>query len=160
MTEEALRKAIGRLRKDMLATARRYFPLDNRAEDMVQDALFRLWEIRDTLKEPVNGIANILVRNISIDFLRRNRPAVDIENIEETVADTGNNAMHERYLRIMAIIDRLPNVQQTLVRLRLIDGMEYGEIAKLTGMKEAAIRQNISRARLAIRQKYRDCDED
>lgn len=65
-----------------------------------------------------------------------------------------DNDNHERYLRVMNIIDTLPDMQQTLIRLRLVEGMDYKDISKLTGIKEATIRQIISRARLAIRKQY------
>ena len=110
----------------MLATARRYFPSDSRAEDMVQDALLRLWEIKETLREPINGIANILVRNIAVDTLRREKPTVDIDGMEIGTPSNAND-VHERYNKVMTIIDQMPQAQQTIIRLRLIDGMEYAK---------------------------------
>jgi RNA polymerase sigma factor (sigma-70 family) len=158
MTGESFQKAIGKLRQKMLATAQRYFT-DGRAEDMVQDALLRMWEMRETLTEPIDGIASVLVRNISVDCLRREKPTVNIETCD--VEESPDSSSDQRYARIMTIIDRLPLQQQTLIRLRLIDEMEYSEISKLTGMKEPAVRQAISRARLAIRQQYiKEANED
>lgn len=159
MTGEALQQAMQTIRQELLATARRYFPSDSRAEDMVQDALLRLWEIKETLREPINSIANILVRNIAVDTLRREKPTVDIDGMEIGTPSNAND-VHERYNKVMKIIDQMPQAQQTIIRLRLIDGMEYEKISKLTGIKEATIRQTISRGRMAIRLQYKKNNEN
>ena len=168
MTGENFKKNLSALRRELLATARQYFP-DNekaevkhffirytrdesRAEDMVQDTLLRLWEMKENLREPINGIANVILRNLAIDNLRRQKPTVNIEQVD--IGSPPDNDNHERYLRVMNIIDTLPDMQQTLIRLRLVEGMDYKDISKLTGIKEATIRQIISRARLAIRKQY------
>ena len=54
----------------------------------------------------------------------------------------------------MQIIDELPTMQQTIMRLRHMEGMEMSAIAALTGSKEAAVRKVLSRARQAVRQKF------
>jgi RNA polymerase sigma-70 factor (ECF subfamily) len=55
----------------------------------------------------------------------------------------------------MNLIEALPTMQQTILRLRHVEGMEYSEIARITGSSEEAVRKALSRARLAIREKYR-----
>ncbi len=152
MTGEDFKRTAAALRRELLATARRYIPDIEKSEDVVQDTLLRLWEIRESLREPINGIANVMAKNLAIDRLRREKPTVDIEEID--IGAPPENETHERYQRVMGIIDTLPEMQQTLIRLRLVEEMEYKDISKLTGISEAAIRQNISRARMAIRQRY------
>ena len=153
MTGESFQRSLEALRPKMLSTARRYFPSDSRAEDVVQDALLRMWELRETLSEPLDGFASVLVRNLAVDALRRNRPTVDIDSCEVPTPEDGVNG-DDRYARIMNIVDSLPLAQQTILRLRLIDEMEYADVAALTGMAEAAVRQTISRARRAILLRY------
>ena len=108
--------------------------------------------MKENLREPINGIANVILRNLAIDTLRRQKPTISIEQVD--IGSPPDNDNHERYLRVMNIIDTLPDMQQTLIRLRLVEGMDYKDISKLTGIKEATIRQIISRARLAIRKQY------
>ena len=45
-------------------------------------------------------------------------------------------------------------MQQTILRLRHIEGMEMKEIAELTGSTEVAIRKTLSRARQTLKQQY------
>ncbi len=150
MTTEAYQKEAERLRSRMAAQARHLLNDEEEAEDIVQDALLRLWQMHDRLQMPLDGMAIVLVRNLAIDQLRRRRVTVDIGDyaIETSPAD------HERIERMMAIVDTLPDLPQTILRLRHMEGMEMKDIAQLTGMSEVAVRKALSRARMAVRQKY------
>ena len=60
---------------------------------------------------------------------------------------------HERIERMMTIVEGLPNVPQTILRLRHMEGMEMKDIARLLQMEEAAVRKALSRARQTVREK-------
>ena len=117
----------------------------------MQDVLLRLWQMVDTLRMPIDGLATVLVRNFCIDRLRLQRPlqvlTKECEQADETETD-------ERIERVMTMIDTLPTMQQTILRLRHIEGMEMKEIAELTGSTEVAIRKTLSRARQTLKQQY------
>lgn len=49
----------------------------------------------------------------------------------------------------------LPPVQQAVMRMRNMEGMEYEDIARLIGSTPQAVRQVVSRARRAILDKYK-----
>lgn len=101
---------------------------------------------------PMAPLASVLVRNLAIDRLRRRRP---IGPLTRDVAEVQQERdEQERIERVMSIIATLPDTQQLLMRLRHQEGMEYAEIARLTGMSEVAVRKGISRARQAIRATY------
>ena len=150
MTQEEYKEEARRLRPRLLQTARRYISEDD-AEDTVQDVLLRLWQMVDTLRMPIDGLATVLVRNFCIDRLRLQRPlqvlTKECEQADETETD-------ERIERVMTMIDALPTMQQTILRLRHIEGMEMKEIAELTGSTEVAIRKTLSRARQTLKQQY------
>ena len=138
------------MRPQLINQARRYLADTDDAEDVVQDALLRLWQMREQLTPPLVRIAVVVTRNLAIDHLRRRRPAASLELVaaeEEPSAD-------ERTERILAIVDMLPPLQQTILRLRHMEGMEMADIAELTGSNEVAVRKALSRARQAVREKY------
>ena len=56
--------------------------------------------------------------------------------------------------RLMAIVESLPSMQQTILRLRHIEGMEMSDIAEMTGSNEVALRKVLSRARQAVRLQF------
>jgi RNA polymerase sigma-70 factor (ECF subfamily) len=150
MTQEEYKEEARRLRPRLLQTARRYLTEDD-AEDTVQDVLLRLWQMVDTLRMPIDALATVLVRNFCIDRLRLQRPlqvlTKECEQADETETD-------ERIERVLTMIDTLPTMQQTILRLRHIEGMEMKEIAELTGSTEVAIRKTLSRARQTLKQQY------
>ncbi len=51
----------------------------------------------------------------------------------------------------MHIMEQLPGLQQTILRMKHIDGFEVKEIAELTGSTPEAVRVNLSRARKKVR---------
>ena len=149
MTQEELKEEAQRLRPRLMLTARRYLG-DDDAEDTVQDALLRLWQMVGELRQPLDALALRLTRNLCIDQVRRRKPTVMLTDSDGT-DETGDD---ERIERMMAVVSTLPDLQQTILRLRHLEGMEMNEIADLTGSSEVAIRKALSRARQAVRQKY------
>lgn len=152
MTEEQYQEEVVKMRARLMMTARRYLTNDE-AEDTVQDVLLRLWQILPELHSPMEPLAHILVRNYSVDRLRRKRPTLQLSEASDA---TDSKTESERAERIMAIISRLPALQQTIFRLRHIEGMEMKDIAQLMGSTEAAVRKSLSRARQSIIRIYND----
>lgn len=150
MTQEEFKEEAQRLRPRLMLTARRYLG-DDDAEDTVQDALLRLWQMVGELRQPFDALALRLTRNLCIDKVRRKRPSLTLTDSGETGEADDND---ERIERMMAVVSTLPDLQQTVLRLRHLEGMEMNEIADLIGSSEVAIRKALSRARQAVRQKY------
>ena len=161
MTQEEYKEEARRLRPRLLQTARRYLNEDD-AEDTVQDVLLRLWQMVDMLRMPIDALATVLVRNFCVDRLRRQRPSqaltASCEQPEETEKGYGSategRESDERIERVLEMIGTLPTLQQTILRLRHIEGMGMKEIAELTGSSEVAVRKTLSRARQTLKQQY------
>ena len=161
MTQEEFKEEAQRLRPRLMLTARRYLG-DDDAEDTVQDALLRLWQMVGELRQPFDALALRLTRNLCIDKVRRRKPTVmltDSGGTDQADGDadsdgTDETGDDERIERMMAVVSTLPDLQQTVLRLRHLEGMEMNEIADLTGSSEVAVRKALSRARQAVRQKY------
>lgn len=151
MTIEEYKEEVERNRPRMLAIAQGYLKDDDEAEDVVQDVLLKLWQLLDSLRLPMGPLASVLVKNRCVDLIRRRQPMVEVP---ENVADC-EPTRDERYMQVMQIIDTLPTLQQTVMRLRHIEGMEMREIAALTESSEVAVRKTLSRARQTIREHFR-----
>lgn len=54
--------------------------------------------------------------------------------------------------RIRIMIDKLPELQRTIIRLRDVEGIEMSEISEITGVSLNAATVNLSRARQKIRE--------
>lgn len=128
-------------------------------EDAVQDALLKLWGMAEELRRPVAPLARVLVRNLCVDRLRRRRQTVPLElTAMQAVPQEGVDG--DAFAHVMKVIDTLPTAQQVVLRLRHIDGMPMEDIARLTGASEAAVRKQLSRARMAVRKHYLDTLKD
>ena len=155
MTKDEFEISFHRLRPMLIAEATKYMGDIGDAEDMVQDALLKLWQMCDQLKSPVDGLARVLVRNICLDSIRRRKPREGIESLPPAVG-SNEKEEHERIERMMAIVEDLPDAPQTILRLRHMEGMEMKDIARLLHMEEAAVRKALSRARQAVREMLMD----
>lgn len=129
------------------------------ADDVAQDTLLKLWTIRDRLEEyrSVESLALVIARNRAIDILRETsgitvgleavgEHVVSTQSVEETIIRS------ERHDDLLGIIDSLPSVQQNVIRMRHIEGMEIEEIARITGSTPGSIRVALSRARQSIKE--------
>ena len=74
------------MRPMLLNVARDILDNDEEAEDVVQDALLRLWQLHDEPIRNVRGFARIVVRNLCLSKVRRRPQTVDVR-----LADIGND---------------------------------------------------------------------
>ena len=153
MTTDEFIKEAERIRPSLLLTAQRYLEAED-AEDVVQDALLRLWNMRDELTPPMVSLARVVVRNLCLDRLRREKPLLRLDTHETEDPPDEEVGQWERIERLMTLIEALPTMQQTILRLRHIEGMEMSDIAEMTGSNEVALRKVLSRARQAVRLQF------
>lgn len=129
------------------------------ADDVAQDTLLKLWTLRDRLDEyrSVDSLALVIARHRAIDLLRETTGVtVGLEEVNETASVTPSP--EETVIRsesagsLLDIIDPLPSVQQTVIRMRHIEGLEIADIALITGSTPGSIRVALSRARQNIKE--------
>lgn len=147
MTAEEYQTEAKRITPKLRQTALRYMGDASLSEDIAQDVLLRLWQLLDELHSPMDGLAITMVRNECLMRIRRQPRTVGMEG-HDMAEQPSANPMAEMTLSMLA---ELPPLQQTILRLRHIDGMEIGEIAALLHKEEAAVRQNLSRGRKTLR---------
>ena len=129
------------------------------AEDAVQDLYMKLWSLRDSLdivKEPA-AYGSLLMKNLCIDRIRR-ACRVDTVPAVENLPDPGEDTLlaKEKIQRVLNLIEGLPARQRQLARMRLLDGLEYSEIARRTGVTENNARVLVSIARKTIKAEIDD----
>ena len=128
------------------------------AEDVVQEVGMKLWERRSELVEvrSFEAYAMSATRNRSLDYNRSPRSRTDElkETLDATHEQTPYKSLEQADMVafIRQLIERLPEQQQTIIRLRDIEGYELDEIAEILGMNDSTVRVNLSRARQKIRE--------
>ena len=148
MTTEAFQQQAGELRKQLVGIAHKYMGNTDEAEDIAQDAMVKLWLMREQLTLPIAGMASIVTRNLCIDALRKKHQTIDIAQLPDE-ADFSDDG--EQIEQLLKVIDSLPSTQRTILRMRHLQGMEMREIALVLGSTEVAVRKTLSRARKVVR---------
>ncbi|MDR0748548.1 MAG: sigma-70 family RNA polymerase sigma factor [Tannerellaceae bacterium] len=130
------------------------------AEDVVQEALLKLWHIRDKLNgyNSVEALAVMVAKNLALDKLKARRPVVEAADL--WMLDSGEKSpaewleQQDAVACIRTLIKQLPSLQQTIIRMKDVEGYELHEIAEITGSRIEAVRTNLSRARKKIREQF------
>ena len=106
----------------LILIARKIIGDEEDAKDVVQDSLLRLWQLKEEVQN-VRGFARILVRNRSLDLVRKRKTSVQV-GLTETTSIAPTDEHDERIERMMTLVESLPTMQQTVLRLRHMEGME------------------------------------
>jgi len=127
------------------------------AQDAVQELNMKLWEKRHNLDEVENVPAFTMraMRNLCLDTIRQQRDVDELPAEFEFVEANPHEQTEQRDLaaRIRNMIDNLPELQRTIIRMRDVEGMEISEIAFVTQLTDNAVSVNLSRARQKIRER-------
>lgn len=131
------------------------------AEDILQDAYCKLWNKRKEINQINNteAFCVTLVKNLCYDFLRSPRHRQSEEEVEyisiTTEVSPETEAIEQDEIRlIQQLIDKLPENQQQVLRLRGIKDCSLEEIEEITGLSAINVRVLLSRARKIIREQY------
>lgn len=128
----------------------------NAAQDAVQELNLKLWEKRQALDDVENmpAFAMRAMRNLCLDTIRRSRDMEDLPGDTEFYEPNPYQQieMKDMASRVRHMIDCLPELQRTIIRMRDVEEMEISEIAYVTALTENAVSVNLSRARQKIRE--------
>ena len=125
------------------------------AEDALQEVQLKLWEKHyelDTVENP-EGFAMRTMRNLCLDKIRK---VHDTSELNEELISKNKNPYEQTELndltdRIKGLIDRLPEMQRSIIRMRDVEEMEISEIAYIMNLTENAVTVNLSRARTKVK---------
>jgi RNA polymerase sigma-70 factor (ECF subfamily) len=126
---------------------RRIVLIHEDADDVLQNTFIKAWINLQDFRN-LSKISTWLYRiaiNESLDFLRKKKHLQDI-SVDEA-ASVGNMLMADEFFDgddaqalLQEAIASLPDVQKTVFTLRYYDNMKYGEISKVLGTSEGALK--------------------
>lgn len=127
---------------------------EDEAEDIAQETLLRLWNIRDKLEryDSVDSLAAVVARNLCISRLRRiHTRSVPIDDgVAQMVSDSNPQSRaeeNENAKWLAEHIDGLPAAQMMIMKMSQNERMGNGEIANALGINETTVRTALSKAR-------------
>ena len=139
-------------RNALLLTASRLVGSSGEAEDVVQDALLKLYMLRDRIgsyRKP-EALAHIVVKHLALNQLRERKrhPQIELKELSGEIWESDDGG--ERIRAVLKAIEQLPQKQQIVLRMRHLEGMESEDIAETVQMSVEAVYQNLSRARRGV----------
>ncbi|SEA18522.1 RNA polymerase sigma-70 factor, ECF subfamily [Porphyromonadaceae bacterium KH3R12] len=128
---------------------------ESSAKDALQELMMRLWEKREQLDAIANYQAFVLtsMRNLCLDMIRKSIHTHEIPDDTEYNAPSPHQQTEQADMinHIGSMIDTLPEMQRTILRMKDVEEMELEEIARIMSMTENAVTVNLSRARKKLR---------
>lgn len=123
------------------------------AEDVVQDTMVRARTERSEIRDPRAWAFTVSLNLLRSHFRRRRWLPLGAAR-DLSVADIAG--VHAEAEAVHRALGRLSPEQRTSLLLHVLGGFTYGEIARLEGGSEAAVKQRVYRARVAFRAAYGD----
>lgn len=159
MEQKEFETLIRRIRPRLHSEALRHLLGSDEAEDVTQEVVLKFWAMRQELDKyrSVEALAIVMTKRIALTRKRtRIIPLSDKQEIEIQESGTPETAIisREEEDRLLKMMSTLPDAQQTVLRMKHLDGLETSEIAHIIGCSEEAVRQNLSRARRRIMQMF------
>lgn len=131
------------------------------AEDAVQELYLKLYESKHRLmavSEPLAYGISVL-RNICIDRIRR-RTVRKAEPVDERIpleeAPPDSRAASKDLLEsLMTEMDKLPDRQAVVLKMKAVEGLDYKDISELTGLSQVHVRVLVSTARKTLKRRLK-----
>ena len=125
---------------------------EDKAKDVVQDSFEKLWiKAAEVSYEKVRSYLFTTAYHTMIDQIRKDNRMDDFEKIrEQDLSDrTQYSDLHEL---LEQAIQKLPEIQKSVILLRDYEGYSYKEIADITELSEDQVKVYIYRGRMFLKQ--------
>lgn len=157
MTTDEFKNKVIPVKDKIFRLARRILNNAEDAEDLVQEVFIKIWSknIEISSLKNIEAFLMTVTKNQCLDKLKSHqlqKVEVDVRKME--VSESSPDKMLElkdEVTGVEQIIRQLPTMQQMIVQMRDIEGLEYEEMEEILNMNANTIRVNLSRARKAIR---------
>ena len=130
------------------------------AEDAVQEIFIRLWRTAsryDPTRAALVTWVMLISRRYMVDRLRRTRSAIRASALDERAVDAEIPAApvdrDERFKELMRRIDRLPELQKTVVTRAYLNGQTLRQIGEELNTPLGTIKSALSRALVRLRER-------
>ena len=121
------------------------------AKDIVQSAFEKLWRNKDMVDNAKSKSYLFTVAyNQMIDHLRKVK-RIQLKDEFRAETKVHHQPAHQMKRALQEALNRLNEVQKSLVMLKDYEGYSYEEIGEITGLNESQVKVYLHRARLALR---------
>lgn len=123
----------------------------DKAKDIVQDSYEKLWvRIEEVSSEKVKSYLFSTAYHTMIDVIRKEKRTTNMDGINQNNY-TDVQQIPDLQKILHDAVNRLPEIQRTVVLLRDYEGYSYEEIGEITGLNESQVKVYIFRARAFLK---------
>jgi len=125
---------------------------EDKARDIVQDSFEKLWRNVDNVNFlKVKSYLYTTAYRTMIDLIRREKRKEDFDQVDVSVY---SHSQHYTDLKeiLDCALERLSDIQRSVVLLRDYEGYNYQEIAEITELSESQVKVYIYRARKKMKE--------
>jgi len=120
---------------------------EDRSQDVVQETFTKLWiRYADVSYEKSKSYLFTTAYHTMIDMIRKEKNITELDEINSM-----SESVSEQYSDLKEILDeavnRLPEIQRSVLMLRDYEGYSYRDIEEITGLNENQVKVYIYRAR-------------
>lgn len=122
------------------------------AKDIVQDTYEKLWsKLNDVETSNAKSYMFTTAYRTMMDYFRRKKNTTEVE--EHHVVDEHNKSLSYDVKKLLnEALDKLPEIQRSVILLRDYEGYDYAEIGKITNLNESQVKVYIFRARKFLKE--------
>lgn len=160
-SERSFERFVVQQRPILVSYLRKYMILQDDAQDIVQESLFKLTRYRDLPTDALKPLLYRITLNALHDFRRRESGIrqiplsdtdSDLDDVPDGLPQPEQWTEHqEEIARVRAAIDQLPARCKEIYLLNRIDGMSYSQISRHCGISIKAVEKNVARALSSLR---------
>lgn len=137
-----------------LSVGHRYGAGNEEAEDIAQDVMLHLWQMRNELDDyqSLEGLVTLMTRHLVRNHQRRRSMEPLKEETVKLLTDSPQDMLetkeNEEWLNRK--LEQLPATQRTLLHLRQVERRSHEEIARLLAIEVTSVSTLLARARRAL----------
>ena len=137
--EELVHRALIEFESALIGYAASIVKDEDRAKDVVQDTFIKLYEQDpEKVKGSLKAWLFTVCRNRCFDIIRKEKRMINVEDDQLTVIqDAGDDPSRaaeraDEHSNVIKFLDRLPDNQREVIRLKFEGDMSYKEISQVT----------------------------
>lgn len=157
MTAREYNTAVDQFSDNIYRFALKHLKNEMSAKDIVQETFTKVWiKHEEVSSDKVKSYLFTTAYHAIVDWIKKDGRNGDIEktsgsNSEFSISFDLREVLNEA-------LDRLPEIQKTVVLLRDYEGYNYNEIAEVTGLNESQVKVYIFRARQTLKEYIKRVD--
>ena len=122
------------------------------ASDVVQDAFEKVWlKASEVAFEKAKSYLFTTAYRLMLERIKKKKRQEPIDNSLRIVAGSGREPDFDLKRVLQEALEKLNEIQRSVILLRDYEGYSYQEIGEITGLNESQVKVYIFRARVALK---------